>query len=530
MKLSPSLKSRIIFFLLFAIFSIAYYDSVLDKGPLNVHLWRQTDCLSLTQNYAEGQSFLEPEMHIQLADNNRSGKTVGEFPIMYYAIGKMWSWFGKSYLVYRLVNFLILFAGVFAFFEALRKLLKSEFWSVFLALLLFTSPALAYHGVSFMTDGPSFSFVLIALYFVVRYFYQESKWSFLIAILFFTLAGLIKVSSLIAFFVLIGVFVLELFGVRFLPEKRKIHRGWKLEVIGYLSVFVVHFAWYWYAHYYYEHHGFKYTFNNIWPIWIMDADHWVRWADGFKDFTSRIFFSRPMWFVLIGTSISLFLLRKRVSLFIRFAHFAVVCGCLCYVVLWGPLLENHDYYLVVLLIWFVGSLVPFVAYLNTRFKEQMNHRITHVLAILFLGFNFMYCAQVMRLKTVEEDRNKVYAFVGSQLLVQHMSGLNHYDIFRDTYRFERMQPYLEEIGVNREDKVLSFPDPSFNITLYMMDRKGWSNFNNYTETEQIQTLINEGGEYLIVSDTNYLNNEFIHPFINNQIGEFEGIRIYDLKE
>ena len=178
----------------------------------------------------------------------------------------------------------------------------------------------------------------------------------------------------------------------------------------------------------------------------------------------------------------------------------------------------------------MGSLVPIVAYLNDRFEGQMNHKITRTLAILFLGFNFMYCFQVMKLKTLEKDRNKIYAFVGSQLFVQHMSGLNHYDIFRDSYRFERMKPYLKEIGVKPEDKVLSFPDYSFNISLYMMDRKGWSNSNYYSEYEQIQELIDAGGEYLILSDTNYLKNEFIQPFIQNQIGEFEGIRIYDLKE
>ena len=50
-------KSDLMFVLLFAVFAAFYYDTVLDKGPLNVHLWRQTDCLSMTENYANGAAF-----------------------------------------------------------------------------------------------------------------------------------------------------------------------------------------------------------------------------------------------------------------------------------------------------------------------------------------------------------------------------------------------------------------------------------------------------------------------------------------
>ena len=87
-KLKQTLQNpNVLFLLLLVTFAGFYYDGVLDQPPLSNHLWRQTDCISLTQNYANGNSLLEPELHIQLADDNTSGKTAGEFPIIYYIIG-----------------------------------------------------------------------------------------------------------------------------------------------------------------------------------------------------------------------------------------------------------------------------------------------------------------------------------------------------------------------------------------------------------------------------------------------------------
>ena len=95
-------------FVLIAVLAIIYYDSLLDKGPLNTHLWRQTDCLSMTKNYADGAPFFEPEMHVLYADNETSGKSAGEFPILYYTVGSIWKVTGESFMVYRVFYLLIL--------------------------------------------------------------------------------------------------------------------------------------------------------------------------------------------------------------------------------------------------------------------------------------------------------------------------------------------------------------------------------------------------------------------------------------
>jgi hypothetical protein len=91
-------------------------------------------------------------------------------------------------------------------------------------------------------------------------------------------------------------------------------------------------------------------------------------------------------------------------------------------------------------------------------------------------------------------------------------------------------PYLRELGIQRTDPVLSLPDGSPNITLYMMDQKGRSEYGlkRPDGTHRIDEFIESGMQYLIINDPGYLNNEFIKPYITNKIGEYENIQIFRL--
>jgi hypothetical protein len=520
-------KSDLMFVLLFAVFAAFYYDTVLDKGPLNVHLWRQTDCLSMTENYANGAAFGTPEMHIQLGDDNQSGYSAGEFPVLYYSIGNLWKWFGKSHFTYRLFYLIILFGGVFAFYKSLKIVLKDNFWATILALLLFTSPVYAYYGISFLTDGPAFSFILIALYFFVKYHHKQALRFFYLSMLFFALAGLIKVSSLIAFIFLGGILLLETFSVKTLGNK-KIYHGLKFEWLGFALAIITIFSWYFYASKFNDAHGFKYTFNDIWPIWHMSWEDVIGLVEGMKKFTSHVFFSRPMLFLLLFTGIINLLLWKKIPLFVYLSNLGIIAGAFFYFILWAPLLGNHDYYYVALLILFVGIIVPFVWYMKTNYPSLLEGRIAKIMAVVFLGFNFLYCLQVMQLKTLVKDEHHLFLAVGDQDFVKHMAWANSYDCENNWYRFERMQPYMRKLGIQKEDRVVSLPDDSFNISLYLMGQKGWTNFNHYSTKEEIQYLIDRGAKYLFISQPEILEQDFLQPFLTQKIGEFEGIAIYKL--
>jgi len=52
----------------------------------------------------------------------------------------------------------------------------------------------------------------------------------------------------------------------------------------------------------------------------------------------------------------------------------------------------------------------------------------------------------------------------------------HFDYSMHFKALETITPYLSEIGIKRTDRVLSLPDESINISLYLMDQKGYTSY------------------------------------------------------
>lgn len=518
-----SLKSDLFFVILFAIFATFYYDSFLTKGPYTNHAWRQTDCLSMTFNYMEGTDFFSPEIHNQLGDNLTSGKTAGEFPILYYIVGQFWKFTGESYFTFRVFYLLILFSGIFALYKSLKMLLKDCFWSTTVALLLFTSPVLVIYGVSFLTDIPAFCFVLIAGYFLTTYFFQKKKKMFWFAMLFFSLAGLIKISSLIGFVFILIVFILENLKVKTL-KNGQIFKNDIEEWIGFGFVLLSILSWYSYVNWYNLRHDFLFTFNSIYPLWRIDKQASIQMTSDIKNFTSYFFFSRAFLIVMlfIGT-INLFQWKK-LSFFGYLTTIAITTGCAIYFLLWAPLMAVHDYYFGALLVLFIGILVPFISLLSVHYPKVLKSKMTKFIGAAFLVYNFAYAFGLVKLVTLAKERTIIRIhnpnFYGK---VEYMNFTNQLNI-----RYEDMRLYLKEIGVKKEDKVISLPDKSFNISLYLMHQKGWTSYAIDYQKNTTKTLIEKGAKYLLITGNETLKTKYLKPYISHQVGDFNGIRIFKL--
>ena len=97
----------------------------------------------------------------------------------------------------------------------------------------------------------------------------------------------------------------------------------------------------------------------------------------------------------------------------------------------------------------------------------------------------------------------------------------------NTKSLETITPYLRSIGINRNDKVLFMNDGSFNISLYLMDQKGYTAANFFSD-EVISDRIYKV-DYLIINDTSLLGRDYIQTAINQKIGEYQNINIFRLK-
>jgi len=504
--------------------AVFYYDSLLDKGPLGNHIWRQTDCLSITHHYMEGNNLFYPEMHTLRSDDYTKGLSAGEFPILYYIVGNVWKLTGESYLIYRIIYLCIMFFGLLALFNSIQLILKDVFWSLILALFLFTSPVFVFYGVSFLTDVPALCFTLIGLYFILLHHLKRSISILYIGFFFIAIAGLIKISSLIAFIFLVFILILESFSIKTLHEQSFflfIKKTW----VGVVCTFLVIFLWYIYAHYFNMAHGFKYTFNSVHPIWLMNGLEMKELLGKVKGDTSYLFFSRPtLVFVIITFIINLFLIRKA-TLFASLSSIVIIIGSIMYFLLWMPLMGIHDYYYSSLLILFIGVIIPLFVYLKSNYIVLFNKKIVKGVFFVFFLYNCLYCQQMMRLNTF--DQGGEYSLIDNTALVDKLHWSN-WSRQTSYLPFEEMRTYIRTIGIEADDKVISLPDASFNASLYLLNQRGWTNFSLYSDSEDIEYLIEKGAKYLFVLDEKTLSHSFLEPFTQDQIGVFQGIRIFKL--
>ena len=287
-------------FLLLMLLSLLYGNlGVLDENPHAVHSWRQSDCLSITDNYFDnGMVFSEPAIHNYISEEGKSGKTAGEFPGYYYVQAAVWKVFGKSEFSYRLITSVLFILGLLALQQTVFLLFRSRFWSVGAAVFLYSAPALAYYGFGFLSNIPALSFALIGAWFFTRHFVEQRfKWVWFAA-LFFALAGLLKVTALLLYCTLGALWVLELLGVN-LGVGRKVFEKPLRYIFPFALVLIPNFIWYSWAAEYNATYGGKYTFNDLWPIWEADADYRAWLYEEVKKFTARQIYAPISWLLML---------------------------------------------------------------------------------------------------------------------------------------------------------------------------------------------------------------------------------------
>jgi hypothetical protein len=73
-------------------------------------------------------------------------------------------------------------------------------------------------------------------------------------------------------------------------------------------------------------------------------------------------------------------------------------------------------------------------------------------------------------------------------------------------------------------------DASINISLYLMDQKGYTKYGyaRFSDKERIDFAINQGCRYLILSNENLKQSVGIEAYLTNKIGQYQNISIYSL--
>lgn len=505
------------------------WDAALNTGPCEPHLWRQSDCVSITQYYAKGAPFFEPEMHCRLSDNGTSGKTVAEFPIIYYVIGKIWSVTGTQYWIYRLFNGLFCLLTMILLYRSLLKITGVWFWSALGPFLIMASPIYAFYGISFLTNIPALNCVIIAWYCILRY-YHDSKMRWMIgAVALFTMAGLLKVSSLNSFFVLIFVFLLDWMKPGLFRKEGRFFQKPVLVGALLLMPLVIGAIWYLgFVEWYCNLHGGRYSFTSPMPFWnsnaLVQSHIWKAWFN----FTYLQIYPSYVWLFFIGVMLFIVVQFRKFNLFwVLMVSLTFFCH-VAFSMLFFFCLDGHDYYHIDLLIFFIFAYAALAKFISQREKTLSSNRALRLTAFLCVVWINLSCA--VNIKIRSSGCYFPSPFQSLMMDEKSMGLLSHYqlcDFLRNDY--DSVAVEMTRRGFDNNTVIIAANDPSFNSLLLRMDRPGFTGMSDVMlDSSFTAQRISHGAELLIVTFPDE-EKRGISKFFGYPLFHYKYIWVYDLR-
>jgi len=503
----PRISGYILIIAFAALFFVYGFHKISFLAPQSVHQWRQCDCLSFAQQYYEnGNSFWTPQLHYLGEDD--TGKTASDFPLIYYSVAQIWKLTGKHEFIYRWLILFISLSGILFFHKTTEQLINSSFWSLIISLLLFSSTIYVYYSNNFLMNVPAMALALVALYYFYRYYKSYKLAHLLIAFILYTLAGLLKIQALTSFLAISGLVIMQIlpfFGM----DKTKFIKHPKLFILLSLMLFIVIFSWYYYAHAYNEKHNKGIFLIGILPIWnynIGQINHVLEYARilWLNSYQSKLLQS------IAGASF-IFVLLNRKKLHTHLLQFLILLslGFLLYLILWFQVFDNHDYYLINQLLLMKVVLIAALLVLKDKKPQIYQSHLLKILAIILLIYNIQTCAHNIQTRYNGWPNEKHIKYYRALESIEKSGIMNH-------------------IGLN--EKVLVIDDPSFNISLYLINRKGFTNaIGKLKDSAEIAEKINLGYKYLFINDTMMLNAKYIQPFIHTKVGKYQNIHVFSLE-
>lgn len=487
--------------------SIYYnYQEILFMRPQGIHQWRQCYGLSFTMNYYQDNNpLLQPTLHFLGRD--ATGKTAGEFPVLYYLTAKLWKIFGYHEYIFRLVNLSIFFIGLIALMKIFEEILHDSFYAIGFSLLLFTAPVLVYYANNFIPNTPSLGLVFLAWY-LFWLFYKKERSVFLwFSMLAFALAGLIKVTAILSLVALSAIFFFEIAGIaKFRKGKKLFHKPW-IQWIPFILAFGAIFSWYLYANLYNRRHNADLLAVGILPVWDIKPDDMHMHLLGIREQFKWSYYNKSMYaLILLILAFIIVRLRKANNFMLLMTAFVFI-GMISYIIFFFKMLFQHDYYVTDLYIFIPIIFLTSFCILKNHYARWFSSFIIRLGIIIILLINAGFTKDRMH---------------------ERFSGWMNDNYLQNIQRFENITPYLRSIGIGPDDKVLCLPDPSPIITLYFMNQKGWTDYSTDLDSTRISYKINAGADYLFIYIDSLYALPDIKPFLKNKIGEINNINIYDI--
>ncbi len=448
----------------------------LPKAPESVHQGAQCDRACVAWNYYhEDMNFFLPRVS---EDRQSEGITGMEFPIIPYTAALLYKVFGPHDIIYRLLLYLLVCAGVFHAWKITGLFIQRNIHRILLVFGWYCSPILIFYTPNFLADAGAMSLVMMAWYhLILRIYGREPARNLRWFAVWMGLAGLLKVSFLI--YGIAGVLLLFLW--RFFKNQTLQVVLTRRDVFWMMIPAIPITAWYGYAGWLTRKTSNMHFLQSMNPAETL-SEFIQNSQTALNNWQESMY--RPGFFILFLAILSLLLLfRIREALLPGLAAGLMLLGAGAIWILFNRQFLYHDYYFILLYpAIFFGWL-----FLQQLFQEQRTVLMGCMPVIMGISFwiipfmNAGHAKHMMHRRYSTGDYYNQNAFTEAAELVEQADTLKKVipDGARVFYAF----------------------DITPNTALYLLKKRGVRISRDFGPEITAEILSQSHAQYLVLNDT-----------------------------
>ena len=515
--MNKSILQNIIFLTVFLCLCYYFnYQHIATLPPQGQHAWRQTDGASQALNYYQfGLNFFKPEVHNVVV---HGGASAAELPVLYYISALFMAIFEPEAGVIRWVHLLIFGIGLWFLSRILTKVSDNIVFGVIGSLLFFCLPVVVFYAFNFLPNAPALGLTFISWWYFYRFYSEKKTHLLVIGMIFTALAAMIKPTTLVSF-IIMGC--LWLFDCLRKEQKRDFFK----QPISFLSTFLIvivpFVAWRLWAN---AHSNSALFLNRTLPIWdaspAQNAWTW-QWLHDF--WFRKITFTQPTFLFLSVIVAFMLILLKKIPAWISLTWWLMLFGVISVGALFFQQFSVHDYYAIDFLILPAFTFIILAMLIKHTKSAILRGGVTALLFVLL----------VLNARFSKADLEDRYNFKDP-----YLSGEN-----KAMFKTKELRAFIKNLGISPRDTVLSINDPSPNTSLFYLNVKGFTLWNNKVkicvdaqsklpDVACVEYLIkNKSCKYLIISNLNDGIVKSFEPFMKPEklLGIFDGsVYVYRL--
>lgn len=449
-----------------------------NKSPDGMHQGAQADRACVAYNYYhESMDFFRPRV-----SENRAAEGVAgmEFPAMNYSAALLYRLFGPHEFLYRGLMFLMVTLGVYSAFLITSFFIQRTLSRLVLVYAWFLSPIFLFYSNSFIPDPAALALTMAAIYQFFRiYFRIRIGQSTFLYLVFISLAGLLKVTFLIAHFSIVFIWLAGRYYPKYADGKLVISEiKWYLLLIPFIPAIL----WYMYAAKLTQSTGNVHFLQQINP------------AHSLRELADNIAFSWNTWQPSLYTYYTLLAIlilftlsfsRQRLAApILSWMALLLFMGFMAVFVLFNVQFRYHDYYYF-LLYPAVFFMLLFLQQIHLESRQFFGGLIP---IVLLVGF---YCMPIVQFNNSSQN-----------LEARYTKGNYYHQIAfpeADFYTKDLRDKINKEIPENIE--IVSAFDASPNTSLYLLRRRGVRIANDFNPQMAAGIIKSKNLQYILINDS-----------------------------